>query len=105
MQEAPGHSARHQQRGKGSVHKVLVSELPSDWWILNDFITENSPEAEMVDTGPAGKGTDPSTINPQSLRAASSSCCGFSEATEDPVWAAREVLQGHFVQQDHFSPQ
>lgn len=105
MQEAPGHSARHQQRGKGSVHEFLVSELPRDWWILNNFITENSPEAEMVDTGPAGKGTDPSTINPQSLRAASSSCCGFSEATEDPVWAAREVLQGHFVQQDHFSPQ
>lgn len=79
MQEASGHSARHQQRCKDSVHKFLASELPRDWWILNafhGFSTENSPEAEMIDTVQVEKGTDPSNIDPKSLRALLSSCCG-----------------------------
>lgn len=53
MQEASGHSARHWQRCKDSVHKFLASELPRHWWILNTFhgfTTENSPEAEVIDT-------------------------------------------------------
>lgn len=65
MQEAPGHSARHQQRGKGSVHKVLVSELPRDWWILNNFITENSPEAEMVIQDQLERGQIPPPSTPK----------------------------------------
>lgn len=79
MQEASGHSARHQQRCKDSVHNFLGSELPRDCWILNafhGFTTEKSPEAEMIDTAQAAKGADPFTIAPKSLRAVLSSCCG-----------------------------
>lgn len=79
MQEASGHSARHQQRCKDSVHKFLVSELPTDWWILNafhGFTTEKSPEAEMIDRVQAEKGTGPFTTDPKSLGAVLSSCCG-----------------------------
>lgn len=79
MQEASGHSARHQLRCKDSVHKFLVSELPRDCWILNPFhgfTSEKSPGAEMIDTAQAAKGADSFTIGPKSLRAVLSNCCG-----------------------------
>lgn len=68
MQEASVHSARHQQRGKGSVHKFLASELPWDWWGLNafhGFTTEKSPEAERIDTVRAERGQIPPALIPK----------------------------------------